>query len=129
MSLFKMNKNRNKVENPYFSLGLLQQTTMINSADHHDLSVVCQAQAYQIVGQQKKVDLCSLCEGGGGVRGPTHRTPPLPMGLLNLLQPVVFVLKVHMHQLFKFTFISYEVFMHVTSWLAWREFSCNRYLG
>ena len=71
-----MNKNRNKVENPYCSLGLLQQTTMINSADHHDLSVVCQAQAYQIVGQQKKVDLCSLCEGGGeGGAGPPIALP------------------------------------------------------
>ena len=27
------------------SLGLLQQSKMISSADHHDLSVVCQAQA------------------------------------------------------------------------------------
>ena len=26
---------------------------MFRSADYHDLSVVCQAQAYQIVGQQK----------------------------------------------------------------------------
>ena len=34
------NKNRNKVENPYYSLGLLQQTMVISSADHHDLSVL-----------------------------------------------------------------------------------------
>ena len=40
MLLFKKNKNRNKVENPYYSLGLLQQTMVIISADHHDLSVV-----------------------------------------------------------------------------------------
>ena len=40
-------------------MGLLQQTMMIGSADRHELSVVCQAQAYQIIGQQK-VDLCSL---------------------------------------------------------------------
>ena len=34
MSLFKNNKNRNKVVNPYCSLV---------AADHHDLSEVCQA--------------------------------------------------------------------------------------
>ena len=45
MSLFKKNKNRNKVQNPYYSLGLLQQTMMINRADHHDLSGVRQAQS------------------------------------------------------------------------------------
>ena len=33
-------------ENPYYSLGLLQQTMMIHNADHHDLSVVWQAQAF-----------------------------------------------------------------------------------
>ena len=46
MSLFKRNKKRNKVENLYYSLALLQKTMMTSSADHHDLSVVCQAQAY-----------------------------------------------------------------------------------
>ena len=35
-----------KFWNLYYLLGLLQQTKMISSADHHDLSVVCQAQAY-----------------------------------------------------------------------------------
>ena len=35
-------------------MGLLQQTTIISSADHYDLSLVCQAQVYQIVGQKKK---------------------------------------------------------------------------
>ena len=45
MSLFKKNKNTDKVENPYCSLGLLQQTMMISTADHHDHSLVCQAQA------------------------------------------------------------------------------------
>ena len=39
-------KNRNKVENPYYSLGLLQKTMVISSAGHHDLSVVCKAQGY-----------------------------------------------------------------------------------
>ena len=42
MSLFKKNKNRNIVENPHYSLGFLEQTMTV---DHHDLSVVCQAQA------------------------------------------------------------------------------------
>ena len=53
MSLFKKNKNRNKVENPYYLLGLLQQTMIIrrwwseewSDDDHCDLSVVYQAQA------------------------------------------------------------------------------------
>ena len=53
MSLFEKNKNRSKVENLHCSLGLLQQTMMISTADHHDLSLVYQAQAYQTVGQQK----------------------------------------------------------------------------
>ena len=52
---------------------------MINSADHHDLSVVCQAQTYQIVGQQKSGPL----EPVGGQRGVeadlSH--PLLPTGL------------------------------------------------
>ena len=46
---------------------------MISSTDHHDLSVVCQVEAYQIVGQQKR--LAFLACGGGGCRR-THRTPP-----------------------------------------------------
>ena len=50
----KRTKNRSKVENSHCSLGLLRQTMMISSADHHDLSLVCQAQAYQIVDQQKR---------------------------------------------------------------------------
>lgn len=33
-------KNRNKVEDTYYSLGLPQQATLIKSADHQDLSVV-----------------------------------------------------------------------------------------
>jgi len=53
MSLFKTNKNWDKVENPYCSLGLLQQSTIISSDDHYDLSLVCQAQVYQIDGQKK----------------------------------------------------------------------------
>ena len=53
MSPFKKNKNRSKVKNLHCSLGLLQQTMMISSADHYDRSIVCQAQAYQIIGLQK----------------------------------------------------------------------------
>lgn len=71
MSQFKKNKNRNKVE--YCSLDLLQQTMMISRADHHDLSVVCQAQAYQIV-TKKKVDLYRLL-GGGVWAHPSHLCP------------------------------------------------------
>ena len=33
----KKNKNRNKVENPYYSLGLLQQYMVISGAVHHGL--------------------------------------------------------------------------------------------
>ena len=71
MSLFKKNKDRNKVENPYYSLGLLRQTM---TADQHDLSVVCQAKAYQIVCQLKSGPLRPLQPvGGGGVRAhPSH---------------------------------------------------------
>ena len=55
-----------KVENLYCSMGLLrQQTMMISSADHYDLSVVCQDQAYQIVGQH-----------------PSHLPAPLPLSTL-----------------------------------------------
>ena len=77
MSLFKKNKNRNKVENPYCSRGLLQQTMMISSANNYDLSVACQAQAYQIVGQQKSAPLQPVGDGCGCI----HRIPPFPRGL------------------------------------------------
>ena len=74
MSLFEKNKNRSKVENQYCSMGLLrQQTMMISSADHHDLSIVCQAQAYRIVAQQKSVPLQPV-EDGWMRAHPSH--PP-----------------------------------------------------
>ena len=38
---------------------------MISSADHYDLSVLCQAQAYQVVGQQKMGPLQPVGGGGG----------------------------------------------------------------
>ena len=41
----KIEQNWDKVENPYYSLGLLQQTMMIGTANHWDLSVESQAQA------------------------------------------------------------------------------------
>ena len=83
MSLFRKNKNMNKVENPYCSLGLLQQTMMIISADHHDLSVVCQAQAYQIVGHQKSGPLQPV--GEGGVRAHPPHSPFLRACILYVL--------------------------------------------
>ena len=52
---------------------------MISSADHHDLSVVCQAQAYQIIGQQKSGPLEPVREAEGV--GGTPIIPPLPTGL------------------------------------------------
>jgi len=67
---------RKKIEvNPYYSLGLLQQA-MISSADHHDLSVVCQAQAYQIVGGQNSGPLQLVGVGRVKRCGCTHRHPP-----------------------------------------------------
>ena len=44
----------------------LQQET-ISSADHHDLSVVYQARAYQIVGQQISGPLRPVWGGGGDI--------------------------------------------------------------
>lgn len=52
-------KNATKKTIPYHLLRLLQQTMMIRSTDHHDLSVECQAQDYQIL-LNKKVDLSNL---------------------------------------------------------------------
>ena len=66
MSLYKR-KSRNKVENPSFSMGLQQET--ISSADHHDLSVVYQARAYHIVGQQISGPLRPVGGGGGSFIG------------------------------------------------------------
>ena len=78
----KKNKNRKKVENPYCSLGLLRQTMMISSADHRDLSVVCQAQAYQIVGQQKSGPLQPVKGGGGGAGAPIAPLPPTGLNII-----------------------------------------------
>ena len=46
--------------------------TWISNADHHDLSLVCQA--HQIVGQQKNWTCIACGEGGGKC---THHTPSL----------------------------------------------------
>ena len=55
------------IENLHCSLGLLQQTMMISSADHYDLLGGYQAQTYQTVGQQKGlVDLCTMLGCGVG---------------------------------------------------------------
>ena len=81
MSSFKKNKNgKNNVENPDYSLGLIQQTMIVSSADHHDLSVVCQAQAYQIVGQQKSGPL-QPAGGREGAVAPIAHPPLYPTGL------------------------------------------------
>ena len=72
MSLFQKNKDRNKVQNPYCSLGLLQQIMIISSANHHDLSAVYQAQACQIVGEQNSGT------GNGGLRRTQCPPPYLP---------------------------------------------------
>ena len=54
---------------------------IIHCAEHHDLSVVCQDQANQIVGQQKSGPL--QAEGwGGGVAGALI-APALPTRLHN----------------------------------------------
>ena len=63
MLQFKKNKNT-KVGNLYYLLGLLQQMMISSSADHHDLLVVCQAQAFKIVVQQQ--DGLLACWGGAG---------------------------------------------------------------
>lgn len=63
MSRFKKNKNT-KVGNLYYSLGLLQQMMISSSADHHDLLVVCQAQAFKIVVQQQKWTSSLLGDAG-----------------------------------------------------------------
>ena len=63
---------------------------MITScADHHDLTVVCQVQAHQIVGQQKSGPL-SVIEG----YGCTHRTP-FPMGLHDKLSQKPYISSSH----------------------------------
>jgi len=41
-----INENSNKVEILHYLLGLLQQMMIISSADHPDLLVVSQAQAF-----------------------------------------------------------------------------------
>ena len=59
----KSNDRKKKGENPFYSLGLLQQTMMINSAD-------------KIIGQQKSGYLQLV---GGGVRAhPSHPTLQRP---------------------------------------------------
>ena len=55
------------LEIKYCSLSLRQLVMMTSSADHRDLSVVCQAQAYQIVGQQKSGPLQSVRGAGADV--------------------------------------------------------------
>ena len=57
---------------------------MISSADHHDLSGVCPAQSYEIVGQSKGGPLQPVGEGSGVEGAPV--APTLPTSLVrNLL--------------------------------------------
>ena len=63
------------LEIKYCSLSLLQLVMMTSSADHRDLSVVCQAQAYQIVGQQKSGPLQSVRGAGAGADVLAHPPP------------------------------------------------------
>ena len=53
------------IENLHCSLGLLQQTLMISSADHYDLLGVYQAQPTKSL-VNGKVDLCGILGWGGG---------------------------------------------------------------
>ena len=53
------------IENLHCSLGLLQQTLMISSADHYDLLGVYQAQPTKSL-VNNKVDLCGILGWGGG---------------------------------------------------------------
>ena len=89
MSLFKNNKNRNKVVNPYCSLGWL-----------HDLSEVCQAQASLGASWQTeqhyyffllfifltKKWTSAVC-GGGGVRAHPSHPPPYGPGYVQIQNP------------------------------------------
>ena len=64
MSLFKNNKKRNKVVNPYYAISELEQNKQNNTTIF-----------FSIYFFNKKVDLSSLRGGGGGVRAhPSH--PP-----------------------------------------------------
>jgi len=63
-----------KFWNPYHSPGLLQQTKMISSADHHDPPAVRQAQAHQIFGQRKSGPMQPVGWVGWGC-GHTHHNP------------------------------------------------------
>ena len=64
-----------KFKNSHCLLGLLQQTMMISSSDHHDLSVVCQAQPTKSLVNKKSGPLQPV--RGGNCRR-TNRTPPFP---------------------------------------------------
>ena len=83
MSLFKKNKNRNKVENPYYSLGLLQQTMIISSADHQNRIIL--SLIFINWSTKKWTSAACVCgggEGGGGRGAGTPVAPPFPTGLL-----------------------------------------------
>ena len=86
MSLFKNNKNRNKVVNPYCSLGWLLIITIFQKCAklkppwvHLGKQINTIIVFFTIYFFNKKVDLSSLRGGGGGAGAPI--APPLPTGL------------------------------------------------
>ena len=62
------------------TLGLPQQTTIIGTADHHDLSVVCQLSSNLQNRWSTKEWTSRDCGGGGG--GQAHSLHPLGLGLV-----------------------------------------------
>ena len=87
----KNNKNRNKVENPYYSLGLLPQTMIIIGTDHHDLSVICQIKLKPAKSLVNRKEWTWATRKGGVRVHPSHPPPSLlACGLfwVNLVQKV-----------------------------------------
>ena len=58
---------------------------MTSSADHRDLSVVCQAQAYEIVGQQKSGPLRGAGAGADVLAHPRPYGPDFSQVLFETL--------------------------------------------
>ena len=90
MSLFKNNKNRNKVVNPYCSLGWLLIITIFQKCAKLKPPWVHLGKQnntiiffFTIYFFNKKVDLSSLRGAGGGGGAGAPIAPPLPTGLLN----------------------------------------------
>lgn len=69
---------------------------IIHCAEHHDLSVVSQDQANQIVGQQKRGPLQG--EGGGGVGVQAHLSHRPSLRACTMLEMEVPVIRLLRHQ-------------------------------